>query len=51
MTAYRSDAPPTGVLVIVWYYTAEIAAAWDGHAWHDEAGRRLAGNVWYWRER
>ena len=49
MTAWRTDRPAPGKVAIVWYYTVEMRATWDGSAWRDADGCELYG-VTHWRE-
>lgn len=51
MTTYRTDAPPVGVWLRIWWWGAgEITAQWDGRRWLDEQGRIVAEPVTHWRQ-
>lgn len=48
--SWRSDAPPVGEVVEVWYVNSVILAYFDGDGWRTTEGGRLS-LVSYWRRR
>jgi len=46
----RTDAPPTNVVLGVWYSPEQriIDAVWDGTIWRARDGEPLAGEIIYW---
>jgi hypothetical protein len=47
---WRSDAPPVGRVVEVWYVNAVILAVWHGDVWRTVEGQPLH-HVSHWRSR
>ena len=51
-TAWRTDKPPVGHVVEVWYLTTVLLAYWNGEQWKTPDGATFAaGIVTHWRER
>lgn len=49
-TSWRSDPPPVGEVVDVWYVNTVILAFFDGDGWRTPDGGRLS-LVSHWRRR
>jgi hypothetical protein len=44
----RTDKPPVGAVVKVWYVNAVILAVWDGQRWHTPEGDLLREYISHW---
>ena len=46
---WRTDEPPRGVPLRIWWHVTEVTAQWDGRHWRDAGGQALQGPITHWR--